>query len=252
MRKYAAILAISLIAVLSSCGEKTEKGSLGEACFSDGTCEGDLRCVSDTCVDMSEFGDNMVEFGDEDEVSDDLINDSDLISDETADEDIVSEKKCLGDQKINTLNELEEVKKCVEITGALIFDETEFDEIELPELKKVLYMDVLDNYSLISLSAPVLESITADLWIDFNTALTTLSFPELKKTGSLLIISNTELPAFDFSKLSQVVDYFEISENESLPTAAAEALIDQVVNSDGIGGEVLICGNKNGSDCPEE
>lgn len=252
MKKYAAIIAISLIATLSSCGEKVEKGSLGEACFSDGTCEGELRCVSDTCVDMSEFGDNMVEFGDEDEFSDDLINDSDLISDETADEDIVSEKKCLGDQRINTLEELEEVKKCVEITGGLIFDETEFDEIELTELKKVLYIDVLDNYSLTAFSAPVLESITGDLWIDFNTALTTLSFPELEKLGSLLIISNTELPSFDFSKLSQVADYFEVSGNEMLPTSDAEALRDQVINSDGIGGEVLICGNKDGANCIEE
>lgn len=261
MKKYIAILAISLIAILSSCGEKVEKGSLGEACFSDGTCEGELRCVSDTCVDMSEFGDNMVEFGDEDASTDEDAADNsqveedvdaDSTSDETADDDIVSEKKCLGDQRINTLEELEEVKKCVEITGGLIFDETEFDEIELAELKKVLYIDVLDNYSLTALSVPVLESITGDLWIDFNTALTTLSFPELEKLGSLLIISNTELPSFDFSKLSQVADYFEISGNENLPTTDAEALKDQVINGDGIGGEVLICGNKDGADCIEE
>lgn len=237
MKKYAAILAVALIAVLSSCEEKVEKGSLGEACFSDGTCEGELRCVSDTCVDMSEFGDNMVEFGDEDA---------------STDEDAVSVKKCLGDQKINTLEEYEEVKKCGEITGGLIFDETDFDEIELPELKKVLYMDVLDNYSLITLSAPVLESITADLWIDFNTALTTISFPKLKKMESLLIIDNTELPSFGFSELSQVVDYFEISGNEKLPTTDAESLRDQIVNRDGIGGDILICGNKDGADCIEE
>jgi hypothetical protein len=100
---------------------------------------------------------------------------------------------------------------------------------------------------------PVLESFSLDGFkragwyfeISFNRSLKSFSAPDLEDTGDLLINKNISLEDFELLSLSLVRGDFIINDNSQLPTSKAESLKDQVLERDGIGGEIVIKGNKN-------
>ena len=100
---------------------------------------------------------------------------------------------------------------------------------------------------------PVLESFSLDGFkragwyfeVSFNRSLKSFSAPDLEDTGDLLINKNISLEDFELLSLSLVRGNFIINDNSQLPTSKAESLKDQVLERDGIGGEIVIKGNKN-------
>jgi len=74
-----------------------------------------------------------------------------------------------------------------------------------------------------------LEEVKGDLWIRYNTRMTTLTMNALSSvSGGLLIAQNERLSSINMDRLSSVGGSFAISYNCKLPSFRADAIADQV------------------------
>jgi hypothetical protein len=93
-------------------------------------------------------------------------------------------------------------------------------------------------------------TIEEDLWIHTGFIPNLLGLDSLATVGGTLhIFSNADLTTLDLDLLDYVGENFWIVKNPNLPTALVTALRDQVLSGGGIGGEIDICGNKDGFPC---
>ncbi len=96
-----------------------------------------------------------------------------------------------------------------------------------------------------------LTSVGTDLYIANNNSLINLAaLSNITSVGEdLYIQGNESLTTLGLDSLNDVGDDFMIFENIILPVSLAEALRDQVLAGDGIGGEEMICDNLGGDFC---
>lgn len=121
------------------------------------------------------------------------------------------------------------------------------------------YFLFMQNMVIETFSLPELDFVGEDFEVINNYKLKSFSLPQLKKINKNLMIGgcagtegedclygfgNPELTSFDLSSLSFVGRDFEISYNYELPTSTAEALREQVLSKEGIGGSIEISNNK--------
>ena len=160
------------------------------------------------------------------------------------------------------LPSLETVTGLIHIEGAI-------EEINMPNLKTVSYylkiedcsklkrlnLDALQTVngelrfsqisSLESISLPDLTSVAGSLIFGSSDTINSIESPNLTNIGiSFELLSNDDLLSIDFSSLSEIGQDYLVKNNPQLPTSDAEKLRDQVQNNDGIGGTVMIEGNK--------
>jgi len=68
--------------------------------------------------------------------------------------------------------------------------------------------------------------------------------------GSLILLDNRSLLSIEgLNNISEVGQDLNLSDNTALPTCEAEELLSQIETGSGIGGEITIEGNNDGSDC---
>jgi len=116
--------------------------------------------------------------------------------------------------------------------GSIRFSSVYIKTVSLPELTEVSsYFDFDTTYSLTSISAPKLIKTEDFIIGGYDIGL------ECEEIRS-------DLTSITFSSLARVENNFYITCNEKLPTALATSLRDQVISRDGIGGDILITGNK--------
>ena len=110
---------------------------------------------------------------------------------------------------------------------------------------------IRSNLSLEKFSFPELIRITGDLWVLENNKLKDFSMPKLNLVGSEFVLqSNDSLTSFELESLSRVGYDFWITSNPELPTEKADALVVQILERDGIGGEITVARNKDAPDNP--
>ncbi|HSW60677.1 MAG TPA: hypothetical protein VLJ60_07740 [bacterium] len=131
----------------------------------------------------------------------------------------------------------------------------------MPVMTKIEgYFLFMQNMVIETFSLPKLDFVGEDFGVTSNYKLKSFSSPKLKKINKNLMIGgcagtegadclygagNPELTSFDFSSLSFVGRDFGISYNYELPTSSAEALREQVLSREGIGGSIEISNNKD-------
>ena len=155
-----------------------------------------------------------------------------------------------GSYGINTQADLDTLSGYTAITGNLSIVDTSLTSLEglecLNHVGGNLYID--NNDSLTNLEG--LNNLTSvgGLYIRYNDSLTSLEgLNNLTSVGgSLYIVFNDSLTSLEgLSRLCFIGQNFKIEENHELCTSSAEALRDQVLNCDGIGGDINISGNKD-------
>ncbi|HOG42930.1 MAG TPA: hypothetical protein PK560_02480 [bacterium] len=106
-------------------------------------------------------------------------------------------------------------------------------------------LELNKNQSLESVDMLSLKTVGQSFRINNHTVLEKVTLPFLESvTGKFMIFNNSLLKEFNFQSLSRIEDYFRIENNPELSSLLAEELKDQVISGEGIGGEVIISGNK--------
>jgi hypothetical protein len=145
------------------------------------------------------------------------------------------------------------------------------DRVEMPKLETVggdLHMNLDRQSTLVltslrsagglrlpgavldTLSLPALESVAGDFGLPLAFRLTSLSAPLLATVGNLYL-TGTQLTDLDgLPTLGRITGNLTITDNQSLPTCAAEALRDRIQAAGGIGGFVQIQANDDSGTCP--
>ncbi|HQI04488.1 MAG TPA: hypothetical protein PL195_04430 [bacterium] len=221
-----------------ACGSDPKVGEEGGKCFEDNTCKGKLKCVEDFCVDLGD----MTDYPDVDSHND--IQDNDAVSDDDNENggenpDLIDE--CDFSIEVMNKKDLDSIVNCRVITGELIIEETDLEEVVLPNLEEVRdYFDIFENPKLKKISMPKLEYAGSIFGIDMNPLLTeinfsklnyvadnivvwgndslkTLSFPSLKKADEGIYIDfNKTLESIDAPLLESVKEFIEFDHNDSL------------------------------------
>jgi len=237
-RIFFVVLVFMLVFFAIACGSDPKVGEEGGKCFEDNTCKGKLKCVEDFCVDLGD----MTDYPDVDSHND--IQDNDAVSDDDNENggenpDLIDE--CDFSIEVMNKKDLDSIVNCRVITGELIIEETDLEEVVLPNLEEVRdYFDIFENPKLKKISMPKLEYTGSIFGIDMNPLLTeinfsklnyvadnivvwgndslkTLSFPSLKKADEGIYIDfNKTLESIDAPLLESVKEFIEFDHNDSL------------------------------------
>jgi hypothetical protein len=144
-----------------------------------------------------------------------------------------------------------------------------FTDLIMPELYKISgSLEFRNNNSMENIYFAGIREVGQDILINGNAMLETIDFPDLNKMGRNLAIESTEflkelsmpflysvgsnfiirqnlsLEDFDFTMMSRVGKDLSITGNPEFPAVIAEELHYQIKYREGIGGKVLIEGNK--------
>jgi len=163
---------------------------------------------------------------------------------------VKKEGTCEGDFYIKTEADLDSISECTGILGNIYFDGDELENIELPYLVEVSGNFIIGRYwnketskwegngctNLISVSIQHLTKVGGEFWISDNPALTTITFTEIRNTGSFMICWNDILKSMKTDKLFSVDGDFWIWYNKALLTASFPIL-------NNIPGDVFFGGN---------
>jgi hypothetical protein len=222
MIKFAkvSVAIISFAVFFSGCNSDPKAGEKGGECLSDGTCNGDLRCIEDFCVDLGDMI-NYPDVDPADSVPDRESNDEEKSDDGNnengaEDPDLIDE--CGFDLEVSTKEDIESVLRCRTITGDLTFEGTDFEEIMLPYLEEAWgYFDITGNPELKKISLPQLDYVGSVFAIDSNPDLKTIIIPKFQQIGgNFLIGMNDSLETFSLPELKKAEDGIYVDFNESL------------------------------------
>ena len=250
----ALVLNLIFMFLCSGCNTGSKTGEEGQKCFDNNSCKGHLWCIDGFCVDILDYPD----VDPADSVPDKESNNGEKPDDEAGDEDEIGENgndntdlidECDFSVEVTSKKDLDSIVNCRVITGELIIEETDLEEVVLPHLEKVWdYFDITDNPKLKKISMPKLEYAGSIFAIDFNPVLTeidlselsyvydnilvwgndslkTFSLPNFQKADNGVYISfNESLESIDAPMLESIWEFFEIDHNDSLKSVSFPAL----------------------------
>ena len=220
-RIFFTIAAFTLVLFATACDSDPQVGEKGGNCFDNGTCRGDLRCIEDYCVDLGDMTDYPDDNSYEDAFEEDAEQPDDQIYDDengSVDSDLIDE--CDFSIEIKSQEDLDSIVNCRAITGDFNVEETDLEEIVLPNLEEVWnYFDIVDNPKLKKIYMPKLE-VAGDIFaIDFNPVLTEIDFSELSYAhGNMSVWGNDSLKTISLTNFQKADEGIYINFNESLET----------------------------------
>jgi hypothetical protein len=103
-------------------------------------------------------------------------------------------------------------------------DEPLIEQLDLSHLRVVEGSVFIRNTDLTELALPRLETVTGELWIRLNLALTHISAPQLRSADSFYLDSNTALRTSEFPKLETVTSTLYVHRNVLLVSWGFDAL----------------------------
>jgi hypothetical protein len=194
-----------------------ETGEEGGACYGNGTCNEGLLCEKDICVK-------------DPETDDDSSENSDDEADEPGDDDSADE--CDIDYRVfMTQKDIESIVHCKHITGELLIEGSNIEEIKLPKLESVEGgIEISDNSKLKIFSAPKLNWIGWEIFIFENPMLEELELENLVDTGSIVIGMNASLKSLTLPQFMECSGGVFVMFNDSLESIDVSVL--DTVNDD--------------------
>ena len=240
MKKFfkALVLILFFITVLSGCNSDSNKeakeGEKGGRCFEDKTCNDELRCIEGFCVDLGDMAD-YPDVDPADSVPDRESNDGEKPDDEASDDDENGENgndnpdlidECDIDVEVRSKEDLDSIVNCRVITGELIIEDTDLEEVVLPHLEEVWdYFEIFDNPKLKKISMPKLEYAGCIFAVEFNPVLTEIDFSELSYVSDNIVLSmNDSLKIISLPNFQKAGNTIYIDFNESLESIDAPML----------------------------
>ncbi|NLN62516.1 MAG: hypothetical protein GX146_06510 [Myxococcales bacterium] len=248
------LITVALCTGIASCGNDGSNGNDGSSCTVSEAEDGTLRLVCDDGTEAilpTQPGDTTP--ADPDGNPSTLIAISDLPEGDTscpfggvridmgadANNNGVLDKKEIDAERAHYLchsaefcagifsaNDLDTLQSCHTIFGVLEISNSDLQTLSLPKLTQILGtgLGIFDNPALTDVQFPKLIK-SAELYINGNDALETLSFPEFEalegmgySRGALNISQNPALTDIQFPKLSRTSGNIHIIENDALET----------------------------------